>query len=152
MNSQKYTYTKLNHFKYMLEKYQSNSDYFIPHEMLEFIANHAKILNKDPKTLTYLEIKKILRHCNKLKYIDDIPKIIAYFNSSNVISTEHNYITLDKFECPICYNEFSKLNDLYKLECNHLYCNTCKSRTATKLRFVPVDLSSSAVYYKNGRY
>ena len=117
MNSR--VYSPEVHFKHCLERILGND--IIPAYILESIEkelNKEAILNP-----TFLDIKLILKRLNRYTYIENIPSIMKHFQvekKSQKITNQK--ITTDLMECPICFEE---VTEVIKLECNHLFCESC---------------------------
>lgn len=60
--------------------------------------------------------------CLEVLYLTD--EIVSFINSSNTI-IEYTNTKVEKFECPICYEEQTSKNICITTNCGHKYCEIC---------------------------
>lgn len=62
-------------------------------------------------------IRMILRKPRRVRYYDMAYTILNHFNERKDLE-----IINKEIECPVCYED---VNEVLKLECNHLFCKVC---------------------------
>jgi E3 ubiquitin-protein ligase SHPRH len=124
--------------------YESNTFYSqgigIGHKVLEKIDDEDGIYNwvmyingKTAKLGDYhnetcsKHINMLIRYCKSHPHYKDNYCVIN--KNGNIIRKKKNtgekYYGIEKYECPICYDEFYKGK---KLGCNHIFCKSCISQ------------------------
>lgn len=110
-------FTRKTYMQQKLQHLQGDED--IPKDVLQKVkyeldAHNAPCSRKN----IWLALKKL----NLLQYVEKIPSIINKLN----IDMELEKTTLDaEQECPVC---FERMKTFVKLECKHLFCETCISK------------------------
>jgi Poxvirus Late Transcription Factor VLTF3 like/Ring finger domain len=113
------TYTKTDHFRYMLGKFQgknSNVPLEVIDEIQAYVVDH-RIQNIDASI-----IRAILKEQKMIRYLQDVPFILSKLKLYNMNDEFSDEKPAD-FECPICL-ETDVLN-VKKLDCSHILCHSC---------------------------
>jgi len=111
----KYVFTPAHYMKQKLEEEQGNkniSEKLLTPIKIELDKRHIQIIDRNI-------IKSILRDLNLQKYYSLVPSIVKQLNKDKCLNKT---ILDDEIECPICFEE---IKEAIKLECTHLFCETC---------------------------
>lgn len=112
-------YQKIDHFKYMLSKFQGRNSN-VPMEVIDKIVRYISMYHI--QKLNTPIMKTILRDIESSRYIEDIPFILMQLKSFTE-RDQPNDAKPEEFECPVCLE--SDIVNIKKLECSHILCCSC---------------------------
>jgi hypothetical protein len=110
------TYTKMDHFRNMLGKFQGKNSN-VPIEVIDEVKAHIDA--NGIKEIDASTIRGILNKHKMTRYYQDIPFILTKLGSCNMSRD----VKPADFECPICLE--SNTINVKKLECAHILCHSC---------------------------